>query len=275
MMNKIFLSLPLFFSSLTMANEPVERVISLAPHATEIAYAAGLGDKLIAVSEMSDYPKEAGELEKVSNYQGIKLERIIALQPDLVIAWPAGNPAKELEKLKQFGVPIYYSTTGTLEDIANNIEQLSQYSDDPSKGQKAARDFREGLTALKTKYNTTEKVRYFYQLSEKPIITVAGKNWPSEVFNFCGGENVFANTAAPYPQVSIEQVITRQPEVLFTSRHAMSDDGMWAQWKNELPALRNNHVWSLNSDWINRPTPRTLNAIIEVCEHFESVRRKR
>lgn len=74
-----------------MANEPVERVISLAPHATEIAYAAGLGDKLIAVSEMSDYPKEAGELEKVSNYQGIKLERIIALQPDLVIAWPAGN----------------------------------------------------------------------------------------------------------------------------------------------------------------------------------------
>ncbi|HAV1350947.1 vitamin B12 ABC transporter substrate-binding protein BtuF [Vibrio parahaemolyticus] len=274
-MNKICLSLPLFFSSFTMANEPVERVISLAPHATEIAYAAGLGDKLIAVSEMSDYPKEAGELEKVSNYQGIKLERIIALQPDLVIAWPAGNPAKELEKLKQFGVPIYYSTTGTLEDIANNIEQLSQYSDDPSKGQKAARDFREGLTALKAKYNTTEKVRYFYQLSEKPIITVAGKNWPSEVFNFCGGENVFANTAAPYPQVSIEQVITRQPEVLFTSRHAMSDDGMWAQWKNELPALRNNHVWSLNSDWINRPTPRTLNAIIEVCEHFESVRRKR
>ncbi|MDW2078351.1 cobalamin-binding protein, partial [Vibrio sp. 1863] len=100
-------------------------------------------------------------------------------------------------------------------------------------------------------------------------------NWPSEVFNFCGGENVFANTAAPYPQVSIEQVITRQPEVLFTYRHAMSDDGMWAQWKNELPALRNNHVWSINSDWINRPTPRTLNAIIEVCEHFESVRRKR
>ncbi|MDF5306446.1 helical backbone metal receptor, partial [Vibrio parahaemolyticus] len=112
-MNKICLYLPLFFSSLTMANDPVERVISLAPHATEIAYAAGLGDKLIAVSEMSDYPKEAGELEKVSNYQGIKLERIIALQPDLVIAWPAGNPAKELEKLKQFGVPIYYSTTGT------------------------------------------------------------------------------------------------------------------------------------------------------------------
>ncbi|MET2968959.1 vitamin B12 ABC transporter substrate-binding protein BtuF [Vibrio harveyi] len=274
-MKKLCFALPLIFSAVSFANEPVQRVISLAPHATEIAYAAGLGDKLIAVSEMSDYPEQAKDLEKVSNYQGIKLERIIALQPDLVIAWPAGNPAKELDKLKQFGIPIYYSTTGTLEDIAKNIEQLSRYSEKPEVGRKAAEDFRAQLEALKEKYNTEDKVRYFYQLSEKPIITVAGKNWPSEVFTFCGGENIFAKGSAPYPQVSIEQVITRQPEVLFTSRHAMSNDGMWAEWKSDIPALKNGHVWSLNSDWINRPIPRTLNAITEVCEHFESVRQKR
>ncbi|ENG7517415.1 vitamin B12 ABC transporter substrate-binding protein BtuF [Vibrio harveyi] len=274
-MKKLCFALPLIFSAVSFANEPVQRVISLAPHATEIAYAAGLGDKLIAVSEMSDYPEQAKDLEKVSNYQGIKLERIIALQPDLVIAWPAGNPAKELDKLKQFGIPIYYSTTGTLEDIAKNIEQLSQYSEKPEVGRKAAEDFRAQLEALKEKYNTEDKVSYFYQLSEKPIITVAGKNWPSEVFTFCGGKNIFAKGSAPYPQVSIEQVITRQPEVLFTSRHAMSNDGMWAEWKSNIPALKNGHVWSLNSDWINRPTPRTLNAITEVCEHFESVRQKR
>ena len=112
-MKKLCFALPLIFSAVSFANEPVQRVISLAPHATEIAYAAGLGDKLIAVSEMSDYPEQAKDLEKVSNYQGIKLERIIALQPDLVIAWPAGNPTKELEKLTQFDIPLYYSTTGT------------------------------------------------------------------------------------------------------------------------------------------------------------------
>ncbi|WP_050917877.1 vitamin B12 ABC transporter substrate-binding protein BtuF [Vibrio campbellii] len=274
-MKKLCFALSLIFSTVSFANEPVQRVISLAPHATEIAYAAGLGDKLIAVSEMSDYPEPAKDLEKVSNYQGIKLERIIALQPDLVIAWPAGNPAKELEKLKQFDIPLYYSTTGTLEDIAQNIEQLSQYSEKPELGQKTAANFRAQLKTLKEKYNTEDKVSYFYQLSEKPIITVAGKNWPSEVFTFCGGENIFAKGSAPYPQVSIEQVITRQPEVLFTSRHAMDNDGMWAEWKNDIPALKNDHVWSLNSDWINRPTPRTLNAITEVCEHFETVRQKR
>ncbi|MFZ6041083.1 vitamin B12 ABC transporter substrate-binding protein BtuF [Vibrio natriegens] len=274
-MSKIAVSISILFSSIVLANEPAQRVISLAPHATEIAYAAGLGDKLIAVSEMSDYPEQANKLEKVSNYQGIKLERIIALRPDLVIAWPSGNPAKELEKLAQFDVPIYYSTSSSLMDIANNIEQLSQYSENPQIGQKAADDFRTQLNVLKDKYNTEDKVRYFYQLSEKPIITVAGKNWPSEVFSFCGGENIFYSADSPYPQVSIEQIITRQPDVIFTSRHAMSSDGMWSEWKNEVPALKDGHIWSLNADWINRPTPRTLNAITEVCDYFESVRQKR
>ena len=274
-MSKIAVSISIFFSSIVLANEPAQRVISLAPHATEIAYAAGLGDKLIAVSEMSDYPEQANKLEKVSNYQGIKLERIIALRPDLVIAWPSGNPAKELEKLAQFDVPIYYSTSSSLMDIANNIEQLSQYSENPQIGQKAADDFRTQLKVLQDKYNTEDKVRYFYQLSEKPIITVAGKNWPSEVFSFCGGENIFSSAGSPYPQVSIEQIITRQPDVIFTSRHAMSSDGMWSEWKNEVPALKDGHIWSLNADWINRPTPRTLNAITEVCDYFESVRQKR
>lgn len=110
-MNKLCFALTLFVSTATFAQTPAQRIVSLAPHATEIAFAAGLGDKLVAVSEMSDYPEQAKQLERVSNYQGIKLERIIALQPDLVIAWPAGNPAKELEKIKQFGIPIYYSTT--------------------------------------------------------------------------------------------------------------------------------------------------------------------
>ncbi len=273
-MYKFTVLFSLAVSSITLASQPAQRIISLAPHATEIAYAAGLGDKLVAVSEMSDYPEQATKLERVANYQGLKLERILALKPDLVLVWPTGNPAKEVDKLKQFDVPLYYITTNSLQDIASNIEKLSQYSEKPQIGQNAAEDFRAQLAALRIKYNTETKVRYFYQLSEQPIITVAGKNWPSEVFSFCGGENIFTRSGSPYPQVSIEQVITRQPDVIFTSPHAMSDNGMWSEWKGELTALKNSHVWSLNSDWLTRPTPRTLKAVTEVCEHFESVRQK-
>ena len=176
--------LPLSFAEETSLTpekvQPAQRVVSLAPHATELAYSAGLGDNLVAVSERSDYPPQADQLEKVANYQGIKVEKIIALQPDLILAWPAGNPPRELAKLEQFGFNIYYSKTKSLDSIATNIEQLSQYSSDPSIGKNNAKQYKEQLNALRLKYKDAEPVNYFYQLSEKPIITVAQGHWPSE-----------------------------------------------------------------------------------------------
>ncbi|MCG9679988.1 vitamin B12 ABC transporter substrate-binding protein BtuF [Vibrio sp. Isolate24] len=273
-MTRLSLILFLLFPTFSHA-EPAKRVISLAPHATEMAFAAGLGDKLIAVSEHSDYPEQAKEIEKVSNYQGIKLERIIALQPDLVIAWPAGNPPRELEKLKQFGLNIYFSTTNSLDDIAKNIEQLSKYAENPSIGIEAGQLFRAQLAEFKQRYQTEIPVSYFYQLSEQPMITVAKRSWPSEVFSFCGGINVFESSSAPYPQVSTEQVVLKNPDVIFTSQSAIANTHPWNKWNQQLSAVKNHHVWSLNSNWLNRPTQRTLNAIEEVCEHFDTVRRNR
>ncbi len=265
------LGLVLSFS--TQANQKIRRVVSLAPHATELAFAAGLGDKLVGVSEYSDYPDQAKQIEKVANYHGVKLERILALKPDLIIAWPKGNPAREIEKLKQLGFKFYNSRVDSLDDIATNLEALSQYADSPEQGKQAAKDFRHKLSLLKEKYASSQPVRYFYQLSEKPIITLAQGSWPSEVFGFCGGVNIFENSPTPYPQVSIEQVLVAQPQAIFTSEHAIKNGNMWQRWQEDLPAVKQEHVWSLNSDWLNRPTPRTLNAIEEVCGHFEQVRK--
>ena len=258
----------------TLATEvtKAKRVVSLAPHATELAYSAGLGNNLVAVSERSDYPPQADKLEKVANYQGIKVEKIIALQPDLILAWPAGNPPRELAKLEQFGFNIYYSKTKSLDSIATNIEQLSQYASDPSIGENNAKQYKEQLNALRLKYKDAEPVSYFYQLSEKPIITVAQGHWPSEVFEFCGGRNIFEDSASPYPQVGIEQVVLNKPQVIFTSQHAIENGTMWQSWEEEIPAVAKNQIWSLNSDWINRPTTRTLQAIQQVCDYFDRVR---
>jgi len=255
------------------AEHSIQRIVSLAPHATELAFAAGLGDKLVGVTEYSDYPEQAKNIERVANYQGIKLERIVALQPDLIIAWSKGNPPRELEKLKQLGFQFFDSQVNALDDIAANIEALSQYADNPQQGIKTASQFRQRLDRLREKYSQAEPVRYFYQLSEKPIITLAQHSWPSEVFNFCGGINIFESSATPYPQVGIEQVVIAQPQAIFTSEHAIENGNMWRAWKQELPAVKHNHIWSLNSDWINRPTPRTLNAIEEVCSYLEQVRK--
>ncbi|WP_262415376.1 vitamin B12 ABC transporter substrate-binding protein BtuF [Vibrio sp. SCSIO 43132] len=270
---RIALLATVLFSSSLLADSSVKRIISLAPHATEIAFAAGLGDKLIAATDHSDYPDAAKKLERVANYQGIKLERIVALQPDLIITWPSGNPAKELDKLKKLGFKIYESKTGTFQDITNNLIQLSQYADDPTIGKKAAKDFELALANLKQRYATDQPVKYFYQLSTKPIITVAQHSWPSEVFSYCGGENIFVDSASPYPQVGEEQVVIRQPDVIFTSRHAVQNESLWNGWASQVPAVQHKQVWSLNSDWINRPTPRTVYAVEQVCDFFEQARK--
>ena len=264
----------LFASCFAQAQNQIHRIVSLSPHATELAYAAGLGDKLVAVSDYSDYPPAAQKLEKVANYKGINVDRIVALEPDLIITWPAGNPVRELEKLKQMGFHLFPSHVQSLEDIATNIDALSQFADDPKIGHQAAQAFREQLTQLHNEYGNGKPVPYFYQLSQKPIITVAQNSWPSEVFSFCGGKNVFVNSPSPYPQVGMEQVILAKPQVIFTSGHAMADGSMWNDWHDELPAVAKNQVWKLHSDWLNRPTPRTVRAIKEVCDYFAQARKK-
>lgn len=249
-----------------------QRVISLAPSSTELAYAAGLGDKLIAVSDNSDYPQAAQALEKVASYNSVNIERIIALDPDLILAWRSGGSAKALHQLETLGFKLFYTDSDTLEQIAQRIEALSAFADNPASGKQLASTFRQQLNKLQSDYASREKISYFYQLSSDPLYTIAQQSWPSEVFSLCGGINIFTDAPAPYPQVGFEQVLARAPEIIFSSAHAVQNMRQWQPWAAQLPAIANNHTWSLNADWINRPTPRSLKAVEEVCGYFDHVR---
>ncbi|MBD1572781.1 ABC transporter substrate-binding protein [Vibrio sp. S17_S38] len=260
------------FSPYNFANNVAQRVITLTPHATELAFSAGLGDKIIAVSEMSDYPQQASTLEKIANYQGIKLERILALKPDLVIAWSKNSSPREVDQLKRFGIPVYYSSISTLEDIADNLDALSQWAEDPSIGKSNAKIFREQLSTIRLANQKKKSIFYFHQLSEVPIITVSDPYWPSAIFNICNGKNVFANSPAPYPQVGKEQVIAENPEVIFTSNHINTTTELWQKW-SQIPAVKHKLIFNLNPDWLNRPTMRSLQAIKQVCADFDLARK--
>jgi len=263
----------LLFSSISFAHS-IERVVSLAPSSTELVYAAGLGHKLVAVSEYSNYPEQATSIEKVASFESINIERIVALDPDLIVAWRSGGLKKSLNQLKTLGFKIYYSDTTHLAGIADRIEELSQYADDPKIGRQRAFSFRKELRQLKKQYSHNQPITYFYQLSSKPIFTIANGNWPSEVFSLCGGINIFEQSPIPYPQIGLEQVIVRAPEVIFTSPHTIQNTQMWQQWQEQIPAVKHNFIWSLNADWLNRPTPRSLLAIKQVCNYFKLAQKK-
>ncbi|MCL9781115.1 vitamin B12 ABC transporter substrate-binding protein BtuF [Vibrio sp. S4M6] len=273
-MKRYLLLLLSLLVSHTYAHEIAKRVITLSPHATELAFSAGLGKNIVGVSDYSDYPPQAKHIERVANYQSLNIERIVALKPDLVIAWPAGNPSKQLNKLKQLGVHVVDLNIHSLDDIAKAIDQLSQFSSDPKIGEQAAINFRQQLKVLAKQYQTQQPVKYFYQLSSKPIITIAKGSWPSEVFSFCGGKNVFANSPAPYPQVGIEQVLLAKPQVIFTTQDPSLTQQMWQQWQSVFPAAKKDNIWRINPDWLNRPTMRTLKAIKQVCQDLDLVRKR-
>ena len=255
----------------TLAQQ-TQRIISLSPHTTVMAYAAGLGNKLIAVSAYSDYPPAAEKLERVANYRGLKMERILALKPDLILAWQGGNPSRELARLEQLGIKILYSNPKVLADIPNTLEQLGRYADSPQSAQQAAAKFRQQLQQLQIANHNKPKIRYFYQLGSTPLMTVADSGWPSQIFQFCGGDNIFAKSRAAYPQVNQEQVVVRQPQIIFSAQPITETQQLWAQWKNQFVAVKQQHIYQLNSNWLNRPTPRALLAIKQVCALLNQVR---
>lgn len=252
------------------------RVISLSPHTTELAYEAGLGENLIAVSAHSDYPVAAQKLEQVADYRAIKTERIIALKPDLVIAWKGGNPEKQLAILERFGIRVFYSNPHSLYDSADNIEALGQWSNAPEKAKQKADNLRSLLATLENKYKNKTRVSYFYQLSHAPLITNNQHHWPQPLFSLCAGDNIFASSPVPYPQISIEHIIKQKPEAFFylKQQYPQKSDLLdsWKKWHSLIPALKNNAVFALSGDWLNRPTPRALQAIQQICDALDKIR---
>ncbi len=245
----------------------VERIISLSPSTTELAYAAGLGDKLVAVSAYSDYPEAAKKLEQVASWQGVNVERILALKPDLILAWRGGNPQRPLDQLAAFGIPIFYSDPVNMDQIAGDLDKLAQYSSHPEQARQAAAQLRQKVTELRRHNARNPPLRTFLQFGTQPLFTSSGHTLQSEVISLCGGENIFAGSRVPWPQVSREQVMTRQPQVIVVSGDRPQADNVKAFWQPQLAIP----VITLNEDWFNRSGPRILLAAEQLCQQMATL----
>ncbi|PKB86314.1 vitamin B12 ABC transporter substrate-binding protein BtuF [Ewingella americana] len=247
--------------------QPAQRVISLAPNLTELAYAAGLGDKLVGVSAYSDFPPEAKGIEQVASWQGVNVERILALKPDLVLAWRGGNPQRPLEQLSSLGIQVLYLDPESIEQIAQTLEQLSGYSSNPKPGQDAATKLRQQRDQLKQQYTRSQPLPVLVQFGTQPLFSVSKATLQSEVVSLCGGKNIFAESRAPWPQVSREQVLVRQPRVIVITGDKQQKQTISQFWQ---PAL-NVPVVNLNADWFSRAGPRIIMAAQQLCTALQPI----
>jgi iron complex transport system substrate-binding protein len=253
---------------------PAERIVSLAPHATELLFAAGAGSRLVGAVEWSDYPPEARAIPRVGSYVQPDLERIIALKPDLVVAWYSGNEPRVVERLRTLGYPVYVSELRDLEQVPAAIERLGRLAGTQAAADRAAADFRARRDKLRERYASAAPVSVFYQIWDKPLMTINGEHLISRVMELCGGRNVFAGLPTLTPHLNVERVIVADPQAIVAS--GMSDarpDWLsdWRRWPN-LAAVKNEHLFFVPADLLQRPTPRVLEGAEMMCQALDQVR---
>lgn len=255
--------------------QPPQRIVSLAPHATELLFAAGGGARIVGASEYSDYPEAARRITRVGGAL-LDLEAIAALRPDLIIAWADGNPPAQLQRLKQLGIPLYLSAPKRLDDIPVGLERLGQMLGTEPVAYAAATQYRAELSRLRKTYAGRKKLRVFYQVWDEPLLTVNGAHIISDALTTCGAENIFAKLPALTPTVSIENILQADPDTIVTS----SQDAQWPArldaWRRwpRLSAVRNNRLLVVHADWIDRPAPRILQGVAELCGLLDQARVK-
>jgi len=256
---------------------PARRIVSLAPHVTELLYAAGAGERLVGTVEYSNYPEAAQRLPRVGGYSAVDLEAVAALKPDLVVAWASGNRDIHLERLAAVGIPVFVSEPHTLADVGRSIETFGQLAGSEAVAAAAARAFEQRKAALATRYAARPAVKVFYQVWDRPLMTVNGEHLISDVMALCGGKNVFADLPQLAPTVSVEGVLAANPEVIVAS--GMGEErpdwlDQWRRWPRLTAAARGN-LYFIPPDLIQRHTPRILDAAERLCGFLEEARTKR
>jgi iron complex transport system substrate-binding protein len=253
---------------------PAARIVSLAPHLTELLYAAGAGSRLVGAVDFSDFPAAARSLPRVGSDARIDLEAVLALWPDLVVAWPNAGSLRTVERLAELGVPVFRSEPRELDDVARTLQRLGRLAGSEPQADAAAAAFRTRAVALRKRYSARRPVRVFYQIWDRPLLTVNGAHIISKVIGICGGENVFAAAPLLVPEVDREAVLRANPEAIVASG---SNDAQpqWLEAWRRLPGLAaadRGRLYAIPPDLIQRHTPRILDGAERLCTFLDAVR---
>lgn len=256
---------------------PARRVISLAPHVTELLFSAGGGERIVGAINYSDHPPEARSIPTIGSNSQLDLERVVALRPDLLIVWQSGNTARQIEQLERLGLPVFRSEPRTLEQVASSIARFGQLLGTDKQAAAAAAAYRSQLARLAARYGQRPTVRVFYQVWDKPLYTLNGKQIVSDAIRLCGGRNVFADLPVLAPEVGVEAVLQQDPEAIVAGdEHAPGDRGVniWKTYRS-MQAVRRNNLFALDGELLTRPGPRTILGAAQLCEKLELARRHR
>jgi iron complex transport system substrate-binding protein len=252
---------------------PATRIVSLAPHATELLFAIGAGLRIVGTIDTSDTPPAARLIPRIGDSRALDLERILALHPDLIVTWPWAAPA-QVAALRARGFAVFTTNPESMDGIATDLERLGALTGNAVRAGEEAAAFRRRLANLRAQYAGAPRVRVFYEIWDAPLYTVGGRHLISQAIRVCGGENVFAALTLPAPSVGIESVLAQRPDAIIAGadravRPAWLD--AWRRW-TDLPAVAGDHLFVVDADLLHRPGPRFLEGVAELCAAIGAAR---
>jgi len=251
--------------------QPVERIVSLAPHLAEIAFAAGAGAKLAGVSSFSRHPAEAARLPVVATHGRVDIERLIALRPDLVLAWQSGNSALQIDRLERIGIRVFVTEVRALADIPRVVRVVGALAGSVEVAEARARQFENEIADLRKRYAAERRVAVFLEIWHRPWLTVNGGHLISDAVRLCGGRNVFAAAKTLTPLVSREQILDARPEAIITSGFGSEALQAW-RGLELVPAVRNRRIYAIDPDWLHAQGPHVLEGVRALCGRLELAR---
>lgn len=273
-MRRLLLALlALFTASLTSAGAPPTRVVTLAPYLAELVCAAGGCGALVGVSAYSDYPPPVTRLPQIGDAFALNLEAILALRPDLILAWQGGTPPERVARLRQLGLRVEWLQADRLDAVATALEQTGAWLGTAADAKRAADAYRRRLAALRAQHQNHTPIRVVYQIETAPAYTVNHESVISEAMALCGGVNVFADLPRIADAVSAEAMLAAAPDAVIYGGEE-NETAIRAYWQrlSSAPAARRNALYAVNADLLGRATPRLLDGVVAVCQALDRAR---
>ncbi|RQO60320.1 cobalamin-binding protein [Pseudomonas sp. KBW05] len=236
-----------------------ERVVSLAPSLSEIVVELGAADLLVGVLDGGERPPALATLPSVGHYGQLNIEGLLSLKPDLILLWPGSVGPAQREQLRRLNIPVYVAEPHSLEQLASQVQAIADRLGRADAGSQLAAQLRQRLGELRQRYHRDEPLRVFYQVWNQPLYTVGGGQIISDALSVCGARNVFDDLILPAPQVSIESVLQRDPEVILVGDQAQKD--AWRVWPNMAARVR-----LVPDKGLERPSGQMVEAVARLCQ---------
>jgi iron complex transport system substrate-binding protein len=252
------------------------RVITLSPHLGEIMYELEAGDMLVGVSAYSKHPEAILKKPLIGDAFMLDLEQISLLRPDIILAWEDGTPSRIIDELRDLNYRVEVIRSSRLQDIPLALERVGSLIGKQAQASVIANNYLKKLIELQEANEDKDSIRVFFQIDERPLFTVGGSHYISELIHTCGGTNIFNDLSQLAPSVSVESVIIGDPEVILTSTSLKDKNKFetWLRWPN-ISANKLQNLYVIEADGLERPTTNLIEAALEICQHLEESRRKR